>query len=154
MALTIAMGGVASAQGLPSAPIDSGTLVRLHFVTKQEPMRGRLLETFTPSSLQLTFCRFATNPCASLADPHARTIPATDVERIEVARGNHLLRGAVIGTLVGAAVAGVFIAVANGVCDTSDCEATGKTFALTTIGLSLGIGLLFGSQSLTWKPAP
>ncbi|HUL04494.1 MAG TPA: hypothetical protein VLV16_14835 [Gemmatimonadales bacterium] len=152
IAVATAASGTVVAQQHATTRIDSGKVVRIHLMTKAS-VDGRLVEAFMPASSQLIFCRYPGTPCASATDPHVRTIGVGEVARLEVAQGNHLFKGAVIGTLIGAAVAGSLALVASGACE-EDCAEGRERFILSTVGLGLGLGILFGWQSSVWKPAP
>jgi hypothetical protein len=146
--------GPASAQRLGTAPLDSGTLIRIHLATMQI-VRGRLLEPFQPTiSPALVFCSYPRSPCRSTTEPPAKSIPVSQVTTLDVATGSHWLKGGLIGAGVGAVVGGAFIILANGLCDTSNCRSSGPPTAVSlTIG-GFALGALFGSSSPRWSPVP
>ena len=150
--LLLALRTRAGAQGLRTVPIDSGTLVRLH-VSNHQSVRGRLLQPLSPATANLIFCRYPGTPCTAFSDPRVETIPGAQVARLDVATGSHWVRGGLIGAAVGAALGGVFIALGNGLCDTADCKSSSRRAALGPLALGIGIGVLFGSASIVWRPA-
>jgi hypothetical protein len=146
----VALPAVVAAQ--QSSPVDSGTVVRFQMATGAT-MRGRLLMPIRPSSPTITYCRYPGVPCRTGDDPGVRTVDGPQVAHVHVADGSHWVRGGVIGGAIGAALGGAAISFANGICDTSDCRATGRRFAATTVALGLGLGIVFGSTSLRWRAA-
>ena len=149
--LGLALQKAAGAQRLATAPIDSGTVIRMHLANAQT-VRGRLLQTFTPSTSALTFCRYPGTPCATLSDPHVQTVPALQVTGLDVAQGTHLVKGAMIGGAIGGLLAFVYFQFGHGLCDTSRCISETDRGALGAFGLGLGLGVAFGSQSVKWRP--
>jgi hypothetical protein len=151
--LALALQKTAGAQRLATAPIDSGTVIRMH-LGNAKTVRGRLLQTFTPSSSTLTFCRYPGTPCANLSDQHVDSLPASRITCLDVAHGNHLLNGVVIGGLTSLAVAGALILTFGQLCDATNCAESNRRVALGTIALGVGLGVAFGSQSVRWRSAP
>lgn len=149
--LTAGIPGVAEAQRLPTTPLDSGTLIRAHLASG-ETVRGRLLRTVMPSSSVLTFCRYPATPCASLFDQHVDSLPASQVTRLDVAHGNHLLKGALIGGAAAAPFGWVWWEFA-GLCEESGCKTEVRRAAVGMVVFGVALGMLFGSQSVGWRPA-
>ena len=146
----VALPAVATAQQASS--LDSGTVVRFHLAT-DATMRGRLLMPILPSTPTITYCRYPGVPCRALDDPGVRTVDGAQLAQVDVADGSHWQRGALIGGAIGAALGAFAIALGNGICDTSDCRAAGWRFAGVTLMLGFGLGITFGSTSLSWRPA-
>src|SRR6266545_179943 len=142
----------ASAQQLAAVPLDSGTLVRFH-ASNTHWVRGRLLQAFRPTSSTLILCRYPAPPCAALSDPHVQAIPAGQVAHLDIAAGSHWVRGGLIGAGLGAAVGGFFIVLGDELCDTADCKTSSRRAALAPLGLGFGLGALFGSAAVRWRPA-
>jgi hypothetical protein len=137
------------AQRLPTAPLDSGTLVRMH-LSPTEAVRGRLVKDFTPSSSAFTFCPYPASPCASATDTRISTIPASQVTSIDKAVGTHVGRGLAIGGFIGAALGGLFLEAYSQLCDTSSCRAQAWRGFAVPFALGLGFGAAFGSASIRW----
>jgi hypothetical protein len=137
------------AQRIPTSPLDSGTLVRLH-LSPTESVRGRLVTDFTVSSPVFTFCPYPATPCATATDPRISTIPASQVTGIDKAVGTHLGRGLAIGGLLGAALGGLFVEAYSQLCDTSSCRGQAWRGFAVPFALGLGLGGAFGSASVRW----
>jgi hypothetical protein len=82
-----------------------------------------------------------------------QAIPAAQVTHLDIAAGSHWVRGGLIGAGVGALVGGFFILLADGLCDTAQCKTSSRRAALAPLGLGFGLGALFGSASVVWRPA-
>ena len=149
--LALALQNAAGAQRLATAPIDSGTVIRMH-VANAAAVRGRLLRTFTPSSSTLTFCRYPGAPCANLSDQHVDSLPASQVTRLELAHSNHLLKGALIGGAAAAPIGWLWWQFA-GICDESACVTRVHRGAVGIVAFGIALGMLFGSQSVGWRAA-
>ncbi len=84
----------------------------------------------------------------------SQPLPVAQVAEIQVANGTHAGKGAMIGAVIGAALALLSIAVASSGDDSyyspTTGEAVGGVVVFTLIGG--GIGALIGSTSTRWKP--
>ena len=149
----------AAAQQLGSAPLDSGTLVRINISTGH-PVRGRLLEPFHPSaSPALVFCSYPGSPCISRTEPHAQVMPVTQITTLEMATGTHWLKGGLIGAGIGAVLSGVLVYLAIGNCDNTGCHSSGhrtgvRLAAAGVTALGFGLGASIGDSSPRWRPTP
>jgi hypothetical protein len=146
----VAFPGVATAQ--QDRSLDSGTVVRFQ-MAPGAAVRGRLLIPIRSTTPSITYCRYPGVPCRSLDDPGVRTLDRSQIAHVDVADGSHWQRGALIGGAIGAALGVMGLYLANGLCDTDDCLASGRRGAAVTVALGLGLGMLFGSTSLRWRPA-
>lgn len=144
--LLLLVPGVAVAQ---AAPIDSGIVVRMHR-TGAATIRGRLFTSFQPGNTTVVYCRYPAAPCLNAAA--TESLALADIMHLDVAQGSHWKRGALIGGVVGAALGGLLIAFANGLCETSSCRSDARLGALVPLGMGVGLGAAFGSTSLVWKP--
>jgi hypothetical protein len=145
----VALPRVANAQ--QGSPVDSGTVVQFHMAAGTT-MRGRLLVPILSSTPTITYCRYPGVPCRTLDDPGVRTVAGPEVAHLDVAAGSHRVRGALIGGAIGAGLAGVGLYVGQ-LCEDSECRASVRRGAAVTVALGLGLGFVFGSTSLRWRPA-
>jgi len=149
LALALVPVPLAAQASFVTAPVDSGTLVRITPATGA-PIRGRLLETFDPGSPALRFCHYPAPECRAPGDSIASHL----VTHLEIQRGNQLVSGAVIGGLIGG-VFGVLIgSLAQSLCDSSGCGPTpvegGVLFALG----GAAVGGIIATAFPRWEPAP
>ncbi len=145
----------ASAQqpALP-APVDSGKMVRMYTATTM--IEGRLLAPYGKHDSALYYCRFPGRPCLGIEDSAAmRTIPVSDLRRLDVSTGSHWRRGALIGGVLGAAMGVLGTAFLVSMCDTADCASNRDTIVLLggiSSGLTIGaLGALWGSAFPRWE---
>lgn len=137
-------------QPLVSVPIDSGTVVRLHF-RNGPPVEGRLTATFTPDS---TGFRYAIGTRISeyrTRFPRNRFTPAANVVAVDVQAGSHSQSGALVGGAVGVGFGVLGYRLFRSHC--GNC-ATGLGFGVISLGgLSALLGSQLGGRSYIWKPA-
>ena len=86
-----------------AAPIDSGTLVRLHLLG-DSIVRGRLIGPLVPPESTIVLCRFPGPPCTATTDPGIAMWPLTSVRQLEVSKGSAAKTGVVVGFLIGLVV--------------------------------------------------
>ncbi|MGH7673693.1 MAG: hypothetical protein ACREMV_00350 [Gemmatimonadales bacterium] len=145
--------GVAAQEPLVTAPLDRGTVVRLHlFSGATEAVR--LVAPFEPASVALTYCPFNARPCGPAPDPLRVTRPAADVERMDVRVGSKAGEGFLIGAALGLALGVASARLSGGLCE---CRTGSSDDVLYPIAGTLvwgGIGALLGSGSSRWGPAP
>ncbi|MBL0178962.1 MAG: hypothetical protein IPP98_07550 [Gemmatimonadetes bacterium] len=83
-----------------------------------------------------------------------RTIPVSDLRRLDVSTGSHWRRGGLIGGVIGAAMGVVGTAFAVSMCDTADCASNRDTIVILggiSSGLTFGaLGALWGSAFPRW----
>jgi len=137
-------------EGLP-VPLDSGALLRMHLFS--DVTQGRLLAPASQGSPSLTYCRYPAPPCTSVLDPRAGTIAVAQIIHLDVATGTRWKHGMAIGGVVGGVIGAFFISVGSGLCDTDQCRGTMWKSAAAYLGLGLGLGAVFGSTSVQWRPA-
>lgn len=132
-------------------PIDSGALIRLH-LSSGDRVRGRLLVDFAPDDGQLIFCLYPRTSCRELTEPAVRRVPVAAAQQIEIARGGHAKKGAVIGGIVGTILGYASGTIGNGLCE-RECVNPGL---LALGGLLNGMlwGALIGSTKPVWIVAP
>lgn len=136
--------------------LDSGTLVRLHF-DSGSVVAGRLLAPLAADSGTIRYCLYPRPRCTAMAGRNYAEASTASIRHIEVQRGTHAVRGAIIGAAVGAAAL-IVMSYAAGLGAKTPSEVGGV--AQWTLGLAVGlafpagIGALFGSQSPRWGPAP
>ena len=151
-AFTRADSGLVGQTPRVSIPLDSGTLVRM---TPQAgaPVLGRLVQKFGPASSELRFCRYSGRPCTEAADSGAiRTMPAASLFRLEVQRGTHLQRGALIGGMAGAALTLIAWAEREPCDQGFDCgPSLGRVLVIFTSG-GAALGALLGAVTPAWGP--
>ena len=141
------------AQQLFTVPLDSGTLVRLRL--SGELVEGRLLQPLAPTSTDIRFCRYPGNPCFRDSEERVRTLPTTDIQGLDVQNGTRWQRGMLIGGAIGFVVGLVGSLFTNGLCDTGmRCFSDPAAVAMGGMVGGMGWGLLFGSTSIVWRPAP
>lgn len=109
----------------------SGTRVRVELPGKGRRLTGTLTES-GPEGLVLT-----------LPDEQRVTIPRVEIRRMEVSRGRHRGKGALVGAAVGLGVGLAFSAAAGASCDGWGCLGAGAllvvgTPAVTVAGAGLG----------------
>ncbi|MBK7596329.1 MAG: hypothetical protein IPJ11_14080 [Gemmatimonadetes bacterium] len=154
--VAILLGGAftASAQQPPlPASVDSGKMVRMYTATTM--LEGRLLAPYGMGDSALHYCRFPGRPCLGIEDSAAmRTIPVSDLRRLDVSTGSHWRRGALIGGVLGAAMGVLGTAFLVSMCDTADCAANRDTIVILggiSCGLTFGaLGALWGSAFPRW----
>ena len=145
----------ASAQQPPlPASVDSGKMVRMYTATTM--IEGRLLAPYGKHDSALYYCRFPGRPCLGIEDSAAmRTIPVSDLRRLDVSTGSHWRRGALIGGVLGAAMGVLGTAFLVSMCDTADCASNRDTIVLLggiSSGLTFGaLGALWGSAFPRWE---
>src|SRR6266850_3363411 len=146
----LASRGLAAQESVVRAPIDSGTLIRMHPATGA-PVRGRLFQPLGPTSSLVRFCRYPAPPCTNPTDSSAiQRLPVTSIVRLEVQRGNRWEHGAAIGGLIGGVLGSLLGSLANGLCDSTSCgPSTGEYVFLGAIGVG-AFGALIGSGSPKW----
>ena len=137
-------------QGLP-VPLDSGMLVRMH--QSSDVTQGRLLRTASQGTPSLSYCPYPAPPCTSALDPRAGATAVAQIIHLDVAAGTRWKHGMVIGGVIGGAIGAFFVSVGSGLCDTDSCRATMRKTAAAYLGLGLGLGAVFGSTSVQWRPA-
>jgi hypothetical protein len=146
----------AAQQPLLTAPLDRGTVARLHlFSGATETVR--LVDPFGPGSATLTSCPFQARPCGPEPDPLRVTRPAADVERMDVRVGSKAGQGFLIGAAIGFALGVASARLAAGLCDcpaNSGNSGIAVLYPITGIVVWGGIGALIGSGSSKWRPAP
>ncbi len=131
--------------------LDSGTLVRLH-MAGDSIVRGRLIAPLAPGAATLFYCRYPGPPCRVADDPGARQMPASSIQRIDVARSSGARTGGIIG-----AVIGLLIGTSLGqVCFDGPCPSAGH--AALHAGLPVAavfalLGATIGSGLIHWGTA-
>jgi hypothetical protein len=142
----------AFAQGAP-ATLDSGAVVRLTW--REQPRRiGRLLTPLQPTSDSVTYCRYPGPPCRSGSPSGVESRSISGLVRVEVHRGSHGGRGALIGAGVGVAVLGLGRAAFADRDSPAPWTGERVAGAITFVALSAGVGALIGRSSARWTPAP
>jgi hypothetical protein len=152
---TLMLAGVRAApcQQLFSMPVDSGVLVR--FTSSDSgTMRARLLLPLRPSDSLLVGCRYPANPCRLGSDAGVRRVQVARISTLEVGRGSRLVKGMVIGSLIGTGLGLLFYEFARGVCDDSRCLSGAERGAVIPVVLFGAIGAGIGSGSVVWTRAP
>ena len=133
---------------LLTQPLDSGTLVRLQ-LTSGDRLRGRLLAPLQPASERVELCRYPGNPCSdSTGEQTVATL--SNAVRLELAAGNHAVRGGVAGALGIVAVALLANATVGAANDNTLSAGTVVSMAVVA-GV---IGALAGSTDIVWRRAP
>jgi hypothetical protein len=150
VALMTGAQGSAAQDRLVSQPLDSGALVRVHF-DGDSHRRVRLLSPFAPASPHMAFCDYTRPLCPSSASP-AESVSVAALRRVEIPRGTHAGRGALIGAVVGAATfyLGAGFAEYGCECDRYDT----RLFVITGVLGGAVVGALIGSMVKIWAPAP
>jgi hypothetical protein len=156
---------LAAQQSLVSRTLDSATTVRLHLVSGPV-VHGVLLAPLGPDAIAIAFAPPTHRDCGVPRAICRLELPVRDVQAVEIQRGWHAGRGALIGALIGAATGFVFgsgvtqyapcpLAVPGGSCSSGPSDAA--VIATTTLlggALGAGIGALFGLGSPAWGRAP
>lgn len=135
-------------------PLDSATVVRLHFL-RGGRVTGRLLTPLGPDSTTIAFCRVRRTQCGTGGPVAERlTVPVTAVTRIDVRRGSRSTEGAIAGAFIMIGAAATFCALT----DTRGCDPSHGGFVsyvvLPTAVVGAGIGALFGGSVTRWEQAP
>lgn len=135
-------------------PLDSATVVRLHFL-RGGRVTGRLLAPLGPDSTTIAFCRVRRTQCSTQGPvPERLTVPVTAVTRVDVRRGTRTTEGAIAGAFIMIGAAATFCALT----DTRGCDPSHGGFisyvALPTAVVGAGIGALFGGSVTRWEQAP
>ena len=150
----IAAAATASAQ-VPLTPtaVDSGQLVRIH--TAHSVVLGRLTSRFQVADAALHYCRYPGPPCLGINDSAAvRTMPTTALLRLEVPRGSHWRRGALVGGVFGVGT-GYLLLRGFGCADCSPVSTPRAVAGVVLSGLMWGgIGALVGSAFPRWSHGP
>ena len=158
LACALAPIGLAAQDSLVHAAIDSGTLVRMH-PAAGAPFRGRLVQSLTPSSPFIHFCRNPGPACADPSDTSAvRRVPTASLIALDVQHGTKWASGALWGALIGIAAGKLVSEVVGSVCGgetgNRDCGPSGAEYAAlgaVTFGV---IGGFIGGGKPKWSPAP
>jgi hypothetical protein len=134
-----------------SAPLDSGTLVRASFRDGQRAT-GRLLQPAPVGTQTLLACNYPGRPCLSRSDDSSlvRSLRLADFRELEVQRGNHLVRGAILGALGGALLSAVGL-LHSGDCEHNCIRSIVEYEAAFVAGGAL-LGGAIGSASPAWRP--
>ncbi len=124
---------------LPTVPIDSGRLVRLHEPTGGVTT-GRLVQRLAIPDDSARFCVYPANPCATADALNRHAVPLARINSIDVQDGTHEAAGAVLGAVLGAAV--TYLAL--------------RPFFSPLVGATLGTvaGGFIGSEVPRWRRAP
>lgn len=146
--LGLARSMAAQQPSLPAA-VDSGRMVRMYTATTM--IEGRLLARFDRNDPSLRYCRFPGRPCLGIEDTAAmRTMPVTELRRLEIATGSHWRRGATIGGVVGGVLGALSTAFAISFCESAHC-ADNRASIIVLGGMSGG--LTFGALGALWGSA-
>lgn len=134
-------------------PLDSATVVRLHFL-RGERVAGRLLAPFGPDSTTLVYCQVKRSTCLSSAGENRHAAPAAELTRIDIRRGTRSTEGAIAGALILIGGAATFCALT----DTRGCDPSHGGFlsyvVLPTALVGAGIGAILGGGVSRWEQAP
>lgn len=142
--------GLGRVQAQDVARVDSGTVVRLH-LSGGAMQRGRLLTPVAPATAEIVYCRYPGPPCRALTAPRVDSVPRSRLTQLDEAAGSHWQRGAIVGGAIGAALGIATIAFADGLCESEGCVNASLGGAAVVLALGTGLGLVFGSTSLTWR---
>jgi hypothetical protein len=88
----------------PQLHVDSGTVVRLHFMSGGT-MAGRLLAPFAPDSTAWVYCPYGTAFCHPDGELRRLVTPAGAVAAVDVRRGSRVGSGLLAGAAIGLAAA-------------------------------------------------
>jgi len=151
LALTLVFASLVSAQAaLVTRPLDSATVVRLHFVNDGVG-EGPLLAPFGPGSSSLRYCSVLVAACGS---GRGTVVMPAAISRLEVQTGTRAGRGFLIGTATLSVVVVPVVYIGGSL---SQGETRGgliaKGLLISTI-VGGGVGLLIGGRTPTWSAAP
>ena len=131
--------------------LDSGTVVRFHWNDGSE--KARLLAPLGVDSL-VRYCGYPASSCGSSSQNPARARPLSQLNRLDLRRGAHTGRGALIGAGVGA-VGGLLILLGYSL---SDRLAPSAGEQVLTVGFTTavwtGLGALVGASLDNWERIP
>jgi len=136
---------------LDPAPIDSGTVVRLHF-RGGGTRSGRLIAPFAADS---TVFRYRVRRVVSeyrLDTPGVVETPASAVVQVDIARRTRSLEGAFVGGAVGLMFGILSFQMLEDGRPDSDTALLAGAAAITAA--SVVVGALVGSGMHAWRPAP
>jgi len=164
---------LAAQQPLVSRTLDSATVVRL-VLARGPAFQGVLLAPLTSDAQRVVFSPPAQRDCGVPRVVCRMVVPVGDLRAIEVRRGSHAGRGAVIGAAVGV-VAGFALGLRvaggyecptfspspgssassfGGWCNGPSVAGVIAVTSLVSGALGAGIGTLFGLGSPAWGRAP
>ena len=147
-ALIVLIAPLGAQQPRSFAPVDSGKVIR--FQAGGVIVRGRLLTAMRPGDDSTKFCRMPGPPCMGQVEPwQVGWVQPSVLEGLEVQVGNHAVKGARIGAVVGILLTfGAYKAV-QGFCE-SQCPSNAEVVVASALVGGLwggGIGALYGSGS-------
>jgi hypothetical protein len=132
--------------------LDSGTVVRLRWLDGRE--KAVLLAPLDTDSAMVRYCRYPSPVCgkATINPPRARSID--QLAGVDVRRGSHTVRGALIGAAGGTVGLLVLMRLAaGGIGDGPQLSGGEQAGALALMaGVWGGIGALIGASSDKWQP--
>jgi hypothetical protein len=133
--------------------LDSGTVVRLRWLDGRE--KAVLLAPLDPDSAMVRYCRYPSPVCgeSTINPPRARSID--QLAGVDVRRGSHTVRGALIGAGAGTIGTLAILWVARGLGDVPQRSSSQEAGALAVAAAVWGgIGALIGATSDKWRAAP
>jgi hypothetical protein len=151
LALGLAEEGAAQ-RPLVSAPLDSGTVVRLR-LRDGSFEGGKLLAPFGPDSSRFSYCRWPALPCVP-GDTRHVVRPAAAALGVDLHRGSGAPLGGAIGGAVGLALAYVYIKLVEYGEEKEVGVGRGIKIVAVTAGLSATFGAVVGGMFHHWAPAP
>jgi hypothetical protein len=131
--------------------LDSGTVVRLRWLDGRE--KAVLLAPLDADSAMVRYCRYPSPVCGgnTINPPRARFI--AQLAGVDVRRGSHTVRGALIGAGAGAVGALVMMRLAGELGDGPNLSSGQQAGVLALMaGVWGGIGALIGAMSDKWQP--
>jgi len=136
---------------LPAQTIDSGALVRMHLISG-DTVCGRLLARLAPTSARVVYCRYPGSPCSDSTAPGFRRQPVGSIRLLEL--GVHprpIWAYAALGGVMGVGSAWLAQQTLGRLCDEGQCRPV-PWLPLALAGIVWGV--VYASESVTWRPAP
>jgi len=138
----------------PSPPlhVDSGAVVRLHFVSGGA-LAGRLLAPFAPDSTAWVYCPYGTSFCHPGGELRRLVTPASAVATVDLRTGSQAGNGVAAGASLGVA-AGLILCGSEHI---SQGSCGWKQFPGTALPIVIGAAALGGVVGMLrprWRRAP